>query len=156
MGGVCLSKFADKYKSTTINITKKIIRGRSVTSFLNVKFWTEFKIKFPAMLLLPRLPTSVGSVPLLRHPGHGDRVQGLLRQVLLRDQRVVQHVGGGRPQAAQHHHHHAWRGRDWRNLSQVKIQSKASLFHCCSQKRCNGKVFHNERVPTKGKAYHKR
>ena len=22
--------------------------------------------------------------------------------------------------------------------------------------RCNGKVFHNERVPTKGKAYHKR
>ena len=91
-------------------LQKKIIRGRSVTSFLNVKFWTEFKIKFPAMLLLPRLPTSVGSVPLLRHPGHGDRVQGLLRQVLLGDQRVVHHVGRRRPQAPQHHHHHAGRG----------------------------------------------
>ena len=115
-------------------------------------FWREFKIKFPAMLLLPRLPTSVGSVPLLRHPGHGDRVQGLLRQVLLRDQRVVHHVGGGRPQAAQHHHHHAWRGRDWRNLSQVKDSIKGFFIPLLFSKKVQRESFPQRKGANEGQS----
>ena len=47
-------------------------------------------------------------------------------------------------------------GDSGENCPRYEVGQIPLWFFMVSLFRCNGKVFHNERVPTKGKAYHKR